>query len=71
MPTAIERLLSSNTTFASTNYQSPPTFEELGEILKTAPPDAARMCIVACADPRLDPSKVSFHIFPWLGRSET
>lgn len=71
MPTAIEKLLCSNTTFASTNYQSPPTFEELGEMLKTAPPDAARMCIVTCADPRLDPAKVSFHIAPRLERIET
>jgi carbonic anhydrase len=55
---AVDQLLQNNLGVASSNYTPPPTFAQFGEALKNAGPDAARVCIVTCADPRCDADKV-------------
>jgi carbonic anhydrase len=52
---AVDTLLQSNMAVAQSDYTAPPTFVQLGEAMKKA---GARVCIVTCADPRLNAEKV-------------
>ncbi|KPI35785.1 uncharacterized protein AB675_11177 [Cyphellophora attinorum] len=54
MASPIDALLRSNASYASNFHRAPPDFAKLGELAKKA---TSRICIITCADPRIDPAQ--------------